>query len=93
MKVIKIGLICLIWLIIPLKVHAQEFKTDYQVEYFLNEDQGKIQTAAKFIIKITNFTSDKYVKKFSMSFPKTFQIRNVKATDEKGPVTPQLDTT
>lgn len=96
------GIVGLIWILgflgmfgkigLIREIYAQEFKTDYQVEYFLNEEQGKINTSAKFIIKITNYTADKFVKRFTIGFPKTFQVRNIKATDNTGPVTPEIST-
>lgn len=71
--------------------HAStNYTTDYQVEYFLQNDNGMVETHVKFIIKITNLKSDVYVKQFGLTFPKYFQISNVKASDDKGPTNPAV---
>lgn len=91
-KIGLIGLMSLMGLINPIRIYAADFKSDYQVEYFLNENAGKIETKAKFIIKITNLTSEVYVKKFSLGFPKIFHTTDVTASDDKGPIKPQVET-
>ncbi len=77
------------------QVHSQErsidFQSDYEVQYLLKQDGGKIDTHAKFTIKVTNLRTDIFVKKFSISFPKTFQIHNITASDDHGSIQPQVD--
>ena len=71
-------------------VNAQEYRTDYQVEYTVQNQGQKVQTKVAFIIKLTNYTVDKYVKTFSMSFPGSYTIRDVTAKDDYGPISPQI---
>lgn len=71
-------------------VNAQEYRTDYQVEYTVQNQGQKVQTKVAFTIKLTNYTVDKYVKTFSMSFPGSYTIRDVTAKDDYGPITPQI---
>src|SRR3989338_2493105 len=72
------------------QVQAQDFRTDYQVEYFLSENQNKLNTRVMFTITITNFRSDAYVKQFSIGFPKSFTIKDVKAFDDYEEITPKV---
>lgn len=72
-------------------VHADDdFRSDYQVEYFLTSENNTIQNNVNFDIQITNFRSDIFVSKFSISFPKTFTIRNLRVSDDNGEIQPQL---
>jgi len=66
----------------PSITNAQDFKSDYQVEYYLSEEEDYLPTKVIFNIKITNLRSDVYVKKFSLGFPKNFIIHNIKASDD-----------
>lgn len=75
---------------LPRPVHAQEYKADYDVEYVLQKNGDGLSTLAKFTIKTINLKSDVFVKKFSLSFPKSFAITNLKARDDLGPITPDL---
>ncbi len=72
-------------------VNAQDYQTDYQVEYSLDKSASSQNTNVKFNIAITNLNNDVYVKKFSIVFPKTFSIRNIKALDDNGEVAPQIN--
>lgn len=67
-----------------------DFHSDYQVEYFLTSENNTIQNNVNFDIQITNFRSDIFVSKFSISFPKTFTIRNLHVFDDNGEIQPQL---
>lgn len=78
------------FLILTSNVQAQDFRNDYQVEYFLNQNQNKLETKVKFNVKITNFRSDLYVKEFSIGFPKSFQIHDIKASDDHTTITPKI---
>jgi len=71
-------------------VIALDYKSDYQVEYFLSEDNKGINTKSQFTIQITNLRSDIYVNKFSLSFPKTFVITELKAFDDKREIAPNI---
>lgn len=69
-------------------VYAADYRSDYQVEYFLSENNQSLNTNVQFSIKITNLRSDVYVNKFSISFPKSFLIKDLKATDDHQEITP-----
>jgi len=71
---------------------AKDYKVDYVVEYFLEEKEGKIQSPVSFKIKITNLRSDTYVQSFSLSFPRSFSISQIKAFDDRGEIEPELST-
>lgn len=75
---------------IPNVVLAQEFKTDYKVEYFLNEKGRELETNVRFNVKITNLKSEVYVNKLALIFPKTFEITNLKAVDDSGPIQAEI---
>src|SRR3989338_3782694 len=93
-RVIKYFLLFLLasnfYLLISKSAFAQDFKNDYQVEYFLSESENKLNTKVKFSVSITNFRSDIYVKQFSIGFPKLFTIRDIKAFDDYAAITPQV---
>lgn len=75
----------------PLSIYAKEFKTDYKVDYYLNLNDNLPETKVKFRIDVTTYSSDSYIKKFSLQFPKYFKISNPTAL-YNDPVTPQLST-
>jgi len=75
----------------PLPVYAQEhFKTDYFVDYYLTEESNNLASRVSFHIKITNLTPDLFIKNYSISFPKSFQIGNIKANDDFNAIIPQV---
>jgi len=73
-------------------VFAADFKTEYQVEYNLSQSQDNINSQVGFIIKIINLKSEVFVSKFAISFPNTFSITNLKASDDNGYITPKIIT-
>lgn len=77
-------------LLFPVFVRAQEFRDDYDVVYRINEDGKNISTLVKFAIKLTNLRSDLFVKKFTLAFPKSFVIKNLQASDDKGGIKPSV---
>ncbi len=84
------SLLLLIFLIFFTKPSfAQEFRSDYKVEYFLDSQGPNLNTDVKFNVKITNLLSDVYVNKFSLIFPKNFTVANLKASDDHGSIAPQ----
>lgn len=88
----KILFFLLVFCLVPqfTYVHAQDYKTDYQVEYSLDKSPGIQNTNVKFNISITNLNNEVFVKKFAIVFPKTFSIRNIKGLDDNGSVTPHV---
>lgn len=91
----KIGVfICAIaFFLVPSKAYAADVKTDYQVQYVLNDSQGSLKTHVFFKIAITNLSSEVYVKTFSVAFPSSFLIQNIEAADDKGSIQPVVTTT
>lgn len=73
-------------------VNASDFKTDYQVEYNLSQSQDNLNSQVDFKIKIVNLKTEVYVSKFSISFPNTFSINNLKTSDDNGYITPIVTT-
>lgn len=69
---------------------SSDFKSDYTVEYFLTKKDGHIESNASLAIKITNLKSDVYVRKYQLSFPKSFEISNIEAKDDTGPIRPNI---
>lgn len=88
----KFLLIFICFLFLPLFriVAAQEYKTDYQVEYFLDNSNGDSNTNVKFNITVTNLSNEVYVKKLSIVYPFSFTTSSIKAADDEGPVVPQV---
>lgn len=76
-------------LVLPVK--AQQFRDDYEVIYTVNQSGNRIDTNVDFTVRVTNLVSDVVVKKFSLLFPKSFAISNLKASDDSGAVGPQLN--
>lgn len=73
--------------------HAENFRNDYQVEYFLSETQNTLNTSVKFTITITNLVADLYVKKFTIGFPASFQIKNIRGYDDRREISPHVEST
>lgn len=80
----------IIFLGLPSQLQAQDYKADYSVEYFLNKDQSALTSHVKLTIKTTNLRSDVYIKKFTLAFPKSFDISNLKTRDDEGEIKPVL---
>lgn len=72
------------------KVHAQEFQKDYAVDYYLQEKSGVIETKAQFNLKLTNLSGEIIIKAFTLSFPKTFTIHDIVASNNGVPIIPQV---
>lgn len=88
-----IFLTCNYYLLTTNYVFAQDFRNDYQVEYYLSKNQKTLNTRVKFNIQITNLKSDVYVKQFSISFPQSFLIHDIKASDDHIAIDPQIAST
>src|SRR3989338_1324078 len=79
----------LLFLVTPVMAE-EDFTSDYQVEYFLRNEQGKIGTRVKFTINLTNLRSDVYVNKIAIGFPKSFVIKSITASDDRGAINPRI---
>ena len=71
-------------------VHAADFTSSYDVEYFIKEDTTQDYIKAAYTIHLTNLQPDKIVSSFSISFPKSFDIGNIEVNDDQGPIIPQI---
>lgn len=69
-------------------VRAEDYRANYQVQYFLSENAHVLSTKVQFSIQIVNLRSDVYVSKFSISFPKNFVIKDLKVFDDRREITP-----
>src|SRR3989338_11325203 len=81
------------YLLLTTNVIAADYSSDYTVDYYLSETENRLNTKVKFTVSVTNFRTDVYVKQFSIGFPKSFTIRDVKASDDKGSIKPQISST
>ncbi|MFZ2025712.1 MAG: transglutaminase domain-containing protein [Microgenomates group bacterium] len=82
--------ICLCaYLVVP-AVHAADFKTSYAIDYFIREDDPQNYTKTAYTIKLTNLQPDLIIKKYTLSFPKSFGIGNMSAKDDKGTIIPLI---
>lgn len=67
-------------------VKASDFNTQYDVHYYPTLEKQDLTTRVSFKIKITNLKPDLYIKTFSLIFPKSFQIGNMRISDDNGPI-------
>ncbi len=82
----------LLWSFLPAHpVHAADYKADYTVGYFVTDEGNAIRTKAQYKIALTSLTSESYVKTFSLSFPKSFKVTVIKASDDHGPISPKVE--
>lgn len=91
-KIILLVFFLFLLVFVPRVIFAQEFKTNYSVEYFLKQNAKSLDSQVRFKIAITNLKNDLYVNKFTLSFPSTFSITNIKASDDSGEIIPELTT-
>jgi len=81
-----------LFFIFTLPVKADNsFKSAYEFDYSIKKVGQKIRSQVSTAITITNLKSDVYVKNFSLSFPSSFAIKDIKASDDFGPITPQVE--
>ncbi|OGK14657.1 hypothetical protein A2859_04915 [Candidatus Roizmanbacteria bacterium RIFCSPHIGHO2_01_FULL_37_16b] len=90
LKCLYIFLVTTFYLLLATRSYSQDFRNDYQVEYFLSEKENRLNSKVRFSIAITNFRADVYVKQFSIGFPKSFSIREIKAYDDYTLLSPQI---
>src|SRR3989344_4004636 len=90
-KIFYFLLLATIYLLQPGSTFAEDYRSDYQVDYYLSEAENRLNTKVKFTVSITNFRTDVYVKQFSIVFPKSFTIGNIKASDDHGSLRPEIE--
>jgi|GEM_PF-803391 len=71
-------------------VFSQDFETDYQVYYYLNQTQPDLVTV-DFKIKVNHRRSDIRLKKFSLSFQSFFAIDQLVAYLNNQPIDTQIN--
>lgn len=72
------------------RVEAADIRTDYQVQYILSTSKKALNTKVIFRIKITNLSSEIYVKNFTIAFPASFLVSNLVASDDNGSIQPEV---
>jgi hypothetical protein len=72
------------------RVYAADFKTAYEIEYFVQDNDLQGFTKAAYTIRLTNTKPDLIIKTFTLSFPKSFGTGNIAARDNKGPIIPKV---
>lgn len=71
----------------PLPVHAADFRTSYNIEYFIRDNDPQNYTKTSYTITITNLQPDLIIKKFTLAFPRSFGIGSISAKDDNGVMT------
>jgi len=69
-------------------VYAADFRTSYNVEYFIRENDPQNYTKTSYTISLTNLQPDLIIKKFTLTFPRSFGIGSISAQDDKGSINP-----
>ncbi len=70
------------------QVHAADFRTSYNIEYFIKDNDPQNLTKTSYTITLINLKPDLIIKKFTLILPKSFGIGNIVAKDYKGPINP-----
>ena len=65
-------------------IYAADFRTSYTIEYFIQENDPQNYTKTSYAIAITNLQPDLIIKKFTLSFPRSFGIGSISAKDDRG---------
>ncbi|MCX6732246.1 MAG: hypothetical protein NTV98_01770 [Candidatus Roizmanbacteria bacterium] len=63
---------------------AADFRTSYNIEYFIKDNDPQNYTKTSYTIKLTNLQPDLIIKKFTLSFPRSFGIGSIVAKDDRG---------
>jgi len=71
-------------------VHAADFRTSYTIEYFIQESDPQEYVKAAYTIALTNLQPDLIIKKYTLSFPRSFGIDSIAANDDRGTINPQI---
>jgi hypothetical protein len=82
------SLICLFAYFIVPSAYAADFRTSYNIEYFIRDNDPQNYTKTSYTIKLTNLQPDLVIKKFTLSFPRSFKIGSIIAKDDIGAINP-----
>lgn len=88
LKLFLYFLICLFAYFVTPPVHAADFRTSYNIEYFIRDDDPQNYTKTSYTITITNLQPDLIIKKFTLSFPRSFSTGSIFAKDDRGSINP-----
>lgn len=80
----------LLSLLLPHPVHAADFRTSYNIEYFIKDNDPENNTKTSYTIALTNLQPDLVIKKFTLIFPRSFSIGSVVAKDDRGAINPVI---
>lgn len=81
-------LLSLLALLFTSPVYAADFRTSYSIEYFIRDDDPQNYTKTSYTITITNLQPDLIIKKFTLSFPRSFGTGSIVAKDDRGGINP-----
>lgn len=71
-------------------IYAADFKSSYSIEYFIQDDNTLNLTKTAYTIRLTNLQPDLVIKRFTLSFPRSFGVGNIIAKDDNGSIIPQI---
>lgn len=80
--------VCLLVLLFVSPIYAADFRTSYNIEYFIKDNDPQNYTKTSYTIKLTNLQPDLIIKKFTLSFPRSFGIGSIVAKDDIGIINP-----
>jgi len=72
------------------QVKAADFRTEYSIEYFIQDDNTLNLTKTAYTIRLINQQPDLVIKKYTLSFPRSFGIGNIVAKDDNGSIIPEI---
>ncbi len=82
-KIFAVLLFFSVFFIFPSSLFADDFQTEYQIEYFLDQ-QNSSQTKAKITISVANLRSDAHLQSFSLGFPADFSVYGIAVSADTG---------
>jgi len=77
------------YLFIP-SAYAADFRTLYDIEYFIKDTDTLNLTKTSYTITLTNLRPDMIIKKFTLVIPRSFGISDIVAKDLNGGITPTV---
>jgi len=80
-----------LFLLSPFIVSAADFRSSYAIEYYIRDFDQKNVTKTSYTIKLTNLQPDLIIKKYTISFPRSFGIENITAKDDRGTIIPLIE--
>ena len=86
---LSILILSFVYFFVP-SVNAADFRTSYDIEYFIKDSDAQNGTKTSYVISLTNLQPDLIIKKFTIVFPKSFGLSSVIAKDYQGSITPEV---